>query len=232
MKSYFSIYADNFAVMRVDLSADEIMDMLSALADLCRWGECEYSPATAKQEYHWDKLLEKFDKDSVIYNRNQSNGKLGGRPPKEATNNPNDNPNETQMKTRITNNKEQITKKEKKGKEKKKVADAPSPPNDFFDDEGNGEDEAEQIPKDAKPCRFENSVFFIPLESPQKSPVPFSWAGDDMGFEWEEIVQQFAAFRDYWLSVSGSKGVKKDWLATWRNWLRRTKEWKADRKQA
>lgn len=28
-------------------------------------------------------------------------------------------------------------------------------------------------------------------------------------------------FRDYWVSVAGSKGVKADWLATWRNWVRR-----------
>ena len=30
-------------------------------------------------------------------------------------------------------------------------------------------------------------------------------------------------FRDYWIAVPGSKGVKLDWLATWRNWVRRTK---------
>jgi uncharacterized protein YdaU (DUF1376 family) len=30
-------------------------------------------------------------------------------------------------------------------------------------------------------------------------------------------------FKDYWLSVSGSKGVKVDWFATWRNWVRNQK---------
>lgn len=30
-------------------------------------------------------------------------------------------------------------------------------------------------------------------------------------------------FKDYWISVPGSKGVKLDWLATWRNWVRRSK---------
>jgi uncharacterized protein YdaU (DUF1376 family) len=29
-----------------------------------------------------------------------------------------------------------------------------------------------------------------------------------------------AGFKDYWISVSGAKGVKKDWDATWRNWVR------------
>lgn len=28
-------------------------------------------------------------------------------------------------------------------------------------------------------------------------------------------------FRDYWLSVPGTKGVKLDWPAVWRNWVRK-----------
>jgi hypothetical protein len=30
-----------------------------------------------------------------------------------------------------------------------------------------------------------------------------------------------AQFRDYWIAQPGEKGVKTDWLATWRNWCRR-----------
>lgn len=30
-------------------------------------------------------------------------------------------------------------------------------------------------------------------------------------------------FKDYWHSVAGSKGVKLDWKATWRNWMRNSK---------
>lgn len=33
----------------------------------------------------------------------------------------------------------------------------------------------------------------------------------------------FQGFRDYWVAVSGSKGVKLDWFATWRNWCRAQK---------
>lgn len=29
------------------------------------------------------------------------------------------------------------------------------------------------------------------------------------------------SFVDYWISVAGAKGVKLDWSATWRNWMRR-----------
>lgn len=31
---------------------------------------------------------------------------------------------------------------------------------------------------------------------------------------------ELAKFRDYWASQPGQKGVKTDWLATWRNWVR------------
>jgi len=33
----------------------------------------------------------------------------------------------------------------------------------------------------------------------------------------------FAGFKDYWVSVAGAKGVKADWFATWRNWIRNQK---------
>jgi hypothetical protein len=31
----------------------------------------------------------------------------------------------------------------------------------------------------------------------------------------------FAEFTDYWIAQPGQKGVKTDWTATWRNWVRR-----------
>jgi hypothetical protein len=50
--------------------------------------------------------------------------------------------------------------------------------------------------------------------------------------EWEEFCQQtrpelspvktFDQFRDYWIAQAGQKGVKLDWFATWRNWVRST----------
>lgn len=33
--------------------------------------------------------------------------------------------------------------------------------------------------------------------------------------------QVFDEFRDYWIAQPGQKGVKTDWNATWRNWVRR-----------
>jgi uncharacterized protein YdaU (DUF1376 family) len=35
-------------------------------------------------------------------------------------------------------------------------------------------------------------------------------------------MDEFDAFRDYWIAVPGQRGVKLDWDATWRNWIRRS----------
>jgi hypothetical protein len=50
--------------------------------------------------------------------------------------------------------------------------------------------------------------------------------------EWEEFckterpelspVKTFDQFKDYWIAQAGQKGVKLDWFATWRNWVRNT----------
>lgn len=50
--------------------------------------------------------------------------------------------------------------------------------------------------------------------------------------EWEEFCQTerpelnaqktFDQFKDYWIAQAGQKGVKLDWFATWRNWVRST----------
>ena len=37
----------------------------------------------------------------------------------------------------------------------------------------------------------------------------------------EQIAEQLPILRDYWIAQPGQKGVKLDWQATWRNWLRR-----------
>jgi uncharacterized protein YdaU (DUF1376 family) len=37
-----------------------------------------------------------------------------------------------------------------------------------------------------------------------------------------EPVQIFEKFKDYWIAQPGQKGVKLDWDATWRNWVRNT----------
>ena len=38
-----------------------------------------------------------------------------------------------------------------------------------------------------------------------------------------DIDTQTDAFIDYWTSQPGQKGVKSDWVATWRNWIRNSR---------
>lgn len=38
--------------------------------------------------------------------------------------------------------------------------------------------------------------------------------------------RELAKFRDYWIAQGGQKGRKKDWQATWRNWLRNSNEFR------
>lgn len=39
-----------------------------------------------------------------------------------------------------------------------------------------------------------------------------------------DAAREHEKFRDYWRSVSGQKGVKRDWTATWRVWMRKAQE--------
>lgn len=68
--------------------------------------------------------------------------------------------------------------------------------------------------------------------SPSGSRLPPDWkAGDaehafaaEQGFSPDATARIAEQFRDYWHAVAGSKGRKTDWLATWRNWVRREAE--------
>lgn len=48
--------------------------------------------------------------------------------------------------------------------------------------------------------------------------------GRQLGFTDERTDAITAAFIDYWRGISGHRGVKLDWPATWRNWIRREAE--------
>jgi hypothetical protein len=49
-----------------------------------------------------------------------------------------------------------------------------------------------------------------------------NWASQEKGWTLAEARQEALAFVDYWAAASGAKGIKSDWLATWRNWCRRS----------
>lgn len=49
-------------------------------------------------------------------------------------------------------------------------------------------------------------------------------AAVEAGLSQAEAQREALKFRDYWISQPGQKGVKLDWLATWRNWCRHAVE--------
>lgn len=60
------------------------------------------------------------------------------------------------------------------------------------------------------------------------SRLPQGWIPDPELAQWAKSERpdldhrrELASFRDYWSGVAGSKGVKLDWPATYRNWVRR-----------
>lgn len=78
-----------------------------------------------------------------------------------------------------------------------------------------------------------------PSASPRGTRLPKDWEPSDEvlswcktlipGGRWSEPSRRFVRaehekFADYWAAAPGSKGVKLDWAATWRNWMRRAFE--------
>ena len=66
-------------------------------------------------------------------------------------------------------------------------------------------------------CRFENSKFCLD-ECPDIFLQEAKIANPNVN-----PFEEYKVFKDYWLSRTGQIAVKKDWIATWRNWIRRCK---------
>jgi hypothetical protein len=46
-----------------------------------------------------------------------------------------------------------------------------------------------------------------------------------LGWTREQVVDQAERFADHWHAKSGKDAVKLDWLATWRNWCKRARDY-------
>lgn len=82
--------------------------------------------------------------------------------------------------------------------------------------EGKGEDDAT-----SSRTRSDRATRLPDGWKPEPEPELIRDLGGDVAAR-----RELEKFRDYWAGVSGAKGRKVDWQATWRNWLRRAGEGK------
>ena len=66
------------------------------------------------------------------------------------------------------------------------------------------------------------------LERARGSRLEEDWVLPDTWRQWGKEIRPdlhldtvASCFKDHWISVSGARALKRDWLATWRNWVRR-----------
>ena len=55
-------------------------------------------------------------------------------------------------------------------------------------------------------------------------PYKFTEWAVDQDIAREDIKIEADKFRDYWIGVGGQRGTKLNWEATWRNWIRNSKQ--------
>lgn len=53
-----------------------------------------------------------------------------------------------------------------------------------------------------------------------------AWAAEKIPSD-VDLLEETQRFRDYWTAIPGTRGVKLDWEATWRNWMRKAAEFRA-----
>ena len=98
---------------------------------------------------------------------------------------------------------------------------------------GKASAEARRIKAKQRPLN-DRSTNHKPITNNQDKNKRGSRLAQDLFFpkEWcDFLVEQrpelnaqktFDQFKDYWIAQAGQKGVKLDWFATWRNWVRST----------
>src|SRR5215203_5400110 len=105
--------------------------------------------------------------------------------------------------------------------------------------EGKGVEDAQWILNGKSLC---NIHFWDEAKADSNQPVrqkrgyrlPVGWLPSDEsinriieefpGVTQEHMVREHRKFCDYWYGVGGQRGVKLDWQATWRNWIRKAAE--------
>jgi hypothetical protein len=103
--------------------------------------------------------------------------------------------------------------------------------------EGTEGDSLPPLVPPSSPCTPSNPPIIPPSLSRSRGErlkievLPDDWMEAAISIGHRNPVGEFSRFRDYWVSQPGQKGVKADWLATWRNWCRRACEGQTTQKR-
>jgi hypothetical protein len=62
----------------------------------------------------------------------------------------------------------------------------------------------------------------------QPSPIDFDFA-IKFGLSQRQAIAEAEKFRDYWQTKVGKEGIKANWAAAWRNWIRNTEKYGASK---
>lgn len=87
--------------------------------------------------------------------------------------------------------------------------------------EGGKEEEKGKLPFSQKEPAGSNSKRGTRLSAEYQLPEPDQAFAASLGVPNEHAAKEFERFRDFWISKAGPGGVKLDWSATWRNWIRK-----------
>ena len=82
--------------------------------------------------------------------------------------------------------------------------------------------------RNAIPIHQDTNTQIHQVKATRGSRLPADWKPNAELAEWSkaerpdlDLRKVFAEFKDYWSSIPGTKGVRLDWDATWRNWARK-----------
>ena len=87
--------------------------------------------------------------------------------------------------------------------------------------EGEKKQENRNLPVSAKEPAGSKSPKGTRLSAEYQLPELDRAFASSIGVPADQVAKQFERFRDYWVSKPGKDGVKLDWSATWRNWIRK-----------
>lgn len=77
------------------------------------------------------------------------------------------------------------------------------------------------------------------VDGARATRLPKDWKPPDEGWEMaikalgtNAAIVELDKFRDYWLAKAGKDSTKRDWAATWRNWVRKASEYAKNRRDS